>query len=163
MNPDEFITEMNNSEQYGRIFKIMVRGRRLLLVLAERNPDHVPIIVAHNLFNPTRGLNWNNAADRVPKMRVEADNILRELRAIDGRVDRLEPTDDQREEARSLIISLENYLTETAATTMTNTYNIPSNEDSDSDYGGSAKSLRKRNESKMQTKNIFIFPLKKIW
>ena len=129
MNPEAFSIEMNNSEQYGRIFKIMVKGRRLFLRLEGSNLDHVPMMVAYNLLNPTHGLNWNNAADRVPKMRVEANNILRELRKMGSRW----PTHQQQEEAESLIISLENYLTETAATAMPITYNNYSNEDSDSD------------------------------
>jgi hypothetical protein len=107
----------------------MVKARRLFLRLEGRNLDHVPMMVAYNLLNPTHGLNWNNAADRVPKMRVEANKILRELRKMGSRW----PAHQQQEEAESLIISLENYLTETAATAMPNTYNCPSNEDSNDD------------------------------
>jgi hypothetical protein len=95
--------------------------------------------VEDNLLRPTRGLNWNNVADRVPIMRIEAINILRELRGIDNRVDSLQPTQNQRKKIDSFIISLDNYLTTTASSATT-----AENEDSDADYGGSAKSLRKR-------------------
>ena len=148
MDTDEFITEMNNSKKYSGIFNIMVRGRSLLLRLEGINLDDGPMTVATSLLhpNPRFGLTWNNVADKVPIMRVEANYILRELRAIDTRVDRFEPTTDQRKEAESLIISLENYLTSTAATAMPINYII--NEDEDADYGGSAKSLRKRKRRK---------------
>ena len=146
MNPNEFITEMNNSDEYRRIVKIMVRARSLLVRLTGR--DEGPMIVEYNLLRPTRGLNWNNVADRVPIMRIEAINILRELRGIDNRVDSIEPTQDQREKIDSFIISLDNYLTTTASSATT-----AENEDSDDEYGGSAKSLRKRKRKSIKTKS----------
>ena len=90
MDTDEFITEMNNSEKYSGIFNIMVRGRSLLLELEGREPDDGPMTVADNLLHPKPrfGLTWNNVADRVPIMRIEANYILRGLRAIGTRVDR---------------------------------------------------------------------------
>ena len=145
MDPDVFITEMNNSKKYSVIFKIMVQARSLLVRLTGR--DEGPMIVEYNLLRPTRGLNWNNVADRVPIMRIEAINILRELRGIDNRVDSLEPTQNQREKIDSFIISLDNYLTTTASSATT-----AENEDSDDEYGGSAKSLRKRKRKRKSIK-----------
>ena len=106
---DEFVTQMNNSDQYGRIFKIMVRGRRLL---QELNPNIRDNDVAENLLHFNRiGLSWNNPADRVPIMRVEASNIRHLLRGIG----RFRPNEEDEEEADSLIISLSNYMTNTEA------------------------------------------------
>ena len=157
MDTDEFITEMNNSEKYSGIFNIMVRGRSLLLELEGRDPDDASMTVAHNLLHPKPrfGLTWNNVADRVPIMRVEANYILRELRAIGRRADRLEPTNNQQEKAESFIISLKNYLTETAATAMPITYNIDSSEnsDTDSDSDTEARGLIKRKRKSIKTKS----------
>ena len=157
MDTDEFITEMNNSEKYSGIFNIMVRGRSLLLELEGREPDDGPMTVADNLLHPKPrfGLTWNNVADRVPIMRIEANYILRGLRAIGTRVDRFEPTTDQRKKADSFIISLKNYLTETAATAMPITYNIDSSEnsDTDSDSDSEARGLRKRKRKSIKTKS----------
>ena len=158
MDTDEFITEMNNSKKYSGIFNIMVRGRSLLLELEGREPDDGPMTVADNLLHPKPrfGLTWNNVADRVPIMRIEANYILRGLRAIGTRVDRFEPTTDQRKKADSFIISLKNYLTETAATAMPITYNIDSSEnsdtDSDSDSDTEARGLRKRKRKRKSIK-----------
>ena len=153
----DFITEMNNSEEYGRIFHIMVLARRLLLVLEERNPDDGPMTLATSLLHPKPRfrLTWNNVADRVPIMRVEANYILRELKDINKRADRLEPTNNQQEKADSFIISLKNYLTETAATAMPITYNIDSSEnsDTDSDSDTEARGLRKRKRKSIKTKS----------
>ena len=157
MDTDEFITEMNNSEKYGRIFHIMVLARRLLLVLEGRDPHEGPMTLATSLLHPKPRfrLNWNNVADRVPIMRIEANYILRELSNMDRRADRFEPTTDQRKKADSFIISLKNYLTETAATAMPITYNIDSNEDSDtdSDSDTEARGLRKRKRKSIKTKS----------
>ena len=109
---DEFITEMNHSDQYGRIFKIMVKGRRLFFRVQGMNPDFGDSTVAENLLHFNRiGLNWNNVADRVPIMRVEASNIRHLLRGIG----RFGPNEEDDEEADSLIISLSNYMTNTEA------------------------------------------------
>ena len=159
MDTDEFITEMNNSEKYSGIFNIMVRGRSLLLELEGRDPDDGPMTVATSLLHPKPRfrLTWNNVADRVPIMRVEANYILRELKDINKRADRLEPTNNQQEKADSFIISLKNYLTETAATAMPITYNIDSSEnsdtDSDSDSDTEARGLRKRKRKSIKTKS----------
>ena len=161
MDTDEFITEMNNNEEYGRIFNIMVRGRSLLLELEGRDPDDGPMTVATSLLHPKPRfrLTWNNVTDRVPIMRIEANYILRGLRTIDRRIDRVEPTGNQRKKADSFIISLKNYLTETAATAMPITYNIDSSEnsdtdsDSDSDSDTEARGLRKR-KRKRKRKSI---------
>ena len=157
MDTDEFITEMNNSEKYGRIFHIMVLARSLLLELEGRDPDDGPMTVADNLLHPKPrfGLTWNNVADRVPIMRIEANYILHELSNMDRRADRFEPTTEQRKKADSFIISLKNYLTETAATAMPITYNIDSNEDSDtdSDSDTEARGLRKRKRKSIKTKS----------
>jgi hypothetical protein len=108
---DDFITEMNNSDEYGRIFKIMVAGRRLFFRVQGMNEDFGDSTVAENLLHFNRiGLNWNNPADRVPIMRVEASNIRHLLRGIG----RFGPNEDDQEEADSLIISLSNYMTNTA-------------------------------------------------
>ena len=157
MDTDEFITEMNNSKKYSGIFNIMVRGRSLLLVLEGREPDDGPMTVATSLLHPKPRfrLTWNNVADRVPIMRIEANYILRGLRTIGRRIDRFEPTGNQRKKADSFIISLKNYLTETAATAMPITYNIDSSEnsDTDSDSDTEARGLRKRKRKSIKTKS----------
>jgi hypothetical protein len=156
MDTDEFITQMKNSKKYSGIFNIMVRGRSLLLVLDERDPDDGPMTVATSLLHPKPrfGLTWNNVADRVPIMRIEANYILRGLSKMGTRVDRFEPTQQQQEEADDLSISLNNYLTETAATAMPITYNIDSNEDSnsDTDSNSEARGLRKRKRKRKSIK-----------
>ena len=109
---DEFITQMNNSDQYKNIFKIMVKGRRLFFRVQGMNEDFGDSTVAENLlhFNSI-GLSWNNPADRVPIMRVEASEIRHLLRGIG----RFRPNEEDEEEADSLIISLSNYMTNTEA------------------------------------------------
>jgi hypothetical protein len=112
MDTDEFITEMNHSDQYGRIFKIMVKGRRLFFRVQGMNEDFGDSRVADNLLHFNRiGLSWNNPADRVPIMRVEASEIRHLLRGIG----RFRPNEEDEEEADSLIISLSNYMTNTEA------------------------------------------------
>lgn len=109
---DEFITQMNNSDQYKNIFKIMVKGRRLFFRVQGMNEDFGDSTVAENLLHFNRiGLSWNNPADRVPIMRVEASNIRHLLRGIG----RFRPNEEDEEEADSLIISLSNYMTNTEA------------------------------------------------
>jgi hypothetical protein len=109
---DEFINEMNHSDQYKNIFKIMVRGRRLFFRVQGMNPDFGDTTVAENLLHFNRiGLSWNNPADRVRIMRVEASNIRHLLRGIG----RFRPNEEDEEEADSLIISLSNYMTNTEA------------------------------------------------
>ena len=109
---DEFITQMNNSDQYKNIFKIMVKGRRLFFRVQGMNEDFGDSRVAENLlhFNSI-GLSWNNPADRVPIMRVEASEIRHLLQGIG----RFRPNEEDEEEADSLIISLSNYMTNTEA------------------------------------------------
>ena len=109
---DDFITQMNNSDQYKNIFKIMVKGRRLFFRVQGMNDDFGDSRVADNLlhFNSI-GLSWNNPADRVPIMRVEASEIRHLLRGIG----RFRPNEEDEEEADSLIISLSNYMTNTEA------------------------------------------------
>lgn len=109
---DEFITQMNHSDQYKNIFKIMVRGRRLFFRVQGMNPNFGDTTVAENLLHFNRiGLNWNNESDRVPIMRVEASEIRHLLRGIG----RFGPNEEEQEEADSLIISLSNYMTNTEA------------------------------------------------
>ena len=109
---DEFITQMNNSDQYKNIFKIMVKGRRLFFRVQGMNEDFGDFRVAQNLLHFDRiGLSWNNPADRVPIMRVEASEIRHLLRGIG----RFRPNEEEQEEADSLIISLSNYMTNTEA------------------------------------------------
>jgi hypothetical protein len=153
MDTDEFITQMNNSDQYKNIFHIMVLSTRLLLELEGRDPDDGPMTVATSLLHPKPrfGLTWNNVADRVPIMRIEANYILRELKNINNRADRFEPTHNQRKKADSFIISLENYLTETRATAMPISYKIDEDEDTDSDT--EARGLRKRKRKSIRTKS----------
>jgi hypothetical protein len=103
---------MNHSDQYGRIFKIMVKGRRLFFRVQGMNEDFGDSRVADNLLHFNRiGLSWNNPADRVPIMRVEASEIRHILRGIG----RFRPNEEDEEEADSLIISLSNYMTNTEA------------------------------------------------
>jgi hypothetical protein len=109
---DEFISQMNNSDQYKNIFKIMVKGRRLFFRVQGMNEDFGDSRVADNLLHFNRiGLSWNNPADRVPIMRVEASEIRHILRGIG----RFRPNEEDEEEADSLIISLSNYMTNTEA------------------------------------------------
>ena len=109
---DEFITQMNSSDQYKNIFKIMVKGRRLFFRVQGMNEDFGDSRVADNLLHFNRiGLSWNNPADRVPIMRVEASEIRHLLRGIG----RFRPNEEDEEEAESLIISLSNYMTNTEA------------------------------------------------
>jgi hypothetical protein len=109
---DEFITQMNNSDQYKNIFKIMVKGRRLFFRVQGMSEDFGDSRVADNLLHFNRiGLSWNNPADRVPIMRVEASEIRHLLRGIG----RFRPNEEDDEEAESLIISLSNYMTNTEA------------------------------------------------
>jgi hypothetical protein len=109
---DEFITQMNSSDQYKNIFKIMVKGRRLFFRVQGMNEDFGDSRVADNLLHFNRiGLSWNNPADRVPIMRVEASEIRHILRGIG----RFRPNEEDEEEADSLIISLSNYMTNTEA------------------------------------------------
>jgi hypothetical protein len=109
---DEFITQMNSSDQYKNIFKIMVKGRRLFFRVQGMNEDFGDSRVADNLLHFNRiGLSWNNPADRVPIMRVEASEIRHLLRGIG----RFRPNEEDDEEADSLIISLSNYMTNTEA------------------------------------------------
>ena len=154
MDTDEFITEMNNSEKYSGIFNIMVRGRSLLLELEGRDPDDGPMTVATSLLHPKPrfGLTWNNVADRVPIMRVEANYILRGLSKMGSRADRFAPTGNQRKDADPLIISLDNYLTSTAATAMPNNYIIDEDEDADSDTEGGGLRKRKRKSIKAESR-----------
>jgi hypothetical protein len=109
---DEFITQMNNSDQYKNIFKIMVKGRRLFFRVQGMNEDFGDSRVADNLLYFNRiGLSWNNPADRVSIMRVEASEIRHLLQGIG----RFRPNEEDEEEADSLIISLSNYMTNTEA------------------------------------------------
>ncbi len=157
MNTDEFITQMKNSKKYSVIFNIMVVGRSILLELEGRDPDDAPMTVAYNLLHPKPrfGLTWNNVADKVPIMRIEVNYILRGLSKMGTRVDRFEPTQQQQEKADDLIISLNNYLTETAATAMPITYKIDEDEDADSDTDSDseARGLRKRKRKSIKTKS----------
>jgi hypothetical protein len=76
------------------------------------NEDFGDSRVADNLLHFNRiGLSWNNPADRVPIMRVEASEIRHILRGIG----RFRPNEEDEEEADSLIISLSNYMTNTEA------------------------------------------------
>lgn len=102
----------NESDNNKNIFKIMVRGRRLFFRVQGMNEDFGDSRVADNLLHFDRiGLSWNNEADRVPIMRVEASEIRHLLRGIG----RFHPDEEDEEEADSLIISLSNYMTNTEA------------------------------------------------
>jgi len=155
MDPHVFITEMNNSDEYKNIFNTMVVGRSLLLVLDERDLDDASMTVAHNLLHPKPRfrLNWNNVADKVPIMRIEANYILRELRRIGERADRFEPSQYQRDQADTLIFVLNKYLKKTAATAMPITYNIDEDEDADSDTEGGGLRKRKRKRKSIKIKS----------
>lgn len=101
----------NESDDNKNIYKIMVRGRRLLFRVRRLNEDHGDATVVENLFNfNSIGLIWNNPADRVPIMRVEASNIRHLLRGIN----RFGPNDEEHEEATFLISKLSDYMTNTA-------------------------------------------------
>jgi len=102
----------NESDNNKNIYKIMVRGRRLFFRVQGMNEDFGDSRVAGNLLHFDRiGLSWNNPADRVPIMRVEASEIRHLLRGID----RFHPDEEDEEEADALIISLSNYMTNTEA------------------------------------------------
>ena len=123
---NEFITEMNNSDQYGRIFKIMVEGRRLFFRVQGMSEYFGDRTVADNLLYPQQTeLSWDNEADRVRIIRYEVRNIRRLLIGIS----RFEPNVEDEEKAESLIISLNNYMTNT---------------DDNNGSGGKRKRKRKR-------------------
>lgn len=101
----------NESDDDKNIYKIMVRGRRLFFRVQRMNPDFGDATVLDNLLNFNRiGLIWNNPADRVPIMRVEASNIRHLLLGIG----RFRPNEDDEEEATFLISKLSDYMTNTA-------------------------------------------------
>jgi hypothetical protein len=73
----------NESDNNKNIYKIMVRGRRLFFRVQGMSEDFGDSRVADNLLHFNRiGLSWNNPADRVPIMRVEASEIRHILRGI---------------------------------------------------------------------------------
>jgi hypothetical protein len=108
MNTDEFITEMNNSEQYSGIFDLMVRGRWLFYAVQRMNPTIAQSTVAENLLHPQTGLSWNNDADKIRIIRDEARVIIHLLEGLD----RFDPRPEAEELADNLITSLNNAVTD---------------------------------------------------
>ena len=107
INDDQFITEMENSEQYKRIFDIMVRGRWLFYAVQGMPGDFAYSRVAGNLLQSQTGLSWNNEANRQRIIRYEASDIIQLLEGL-GRFD---INEEAEELADTLIISLNHALT----------------------------------------------------
>ena len=107
IDEDEFIDEMENNDRYRGIFNIMVRGR-WLFYLVQRMPGRVAYSrVAGNLLQSQTGLSWNNEANRERIIRYEARDIIQLLEGLG----RFHPSERDEEEADTLIISLNNALT----------------------------------------------------
>lgn len=132
---DEFITEMNNSEQYSGIFDLMVRGRWLFYAVQRMNPTGTPLIVAQNLLQPQNGLSWNNDADKIRIIRDEAIDIIHLLEGLENRFN-LSPESEVL--AEGLIISLSNVVTD-----------LDSRINNNNQRGG----LRKRKRKSIKTKS----------
>lgn len=107
MDEDEFITEMENSDRYKGIFDIMVRGRWLFYAVQRMSGDLAYSRVAGNLLQSQTGLSWNNEADRIRIITYEARDIIQLLEGL-GRFD---PNEEAEELADTIIISLNNALT----------------------------------------------------
>jgi hypothetical protein len=107
IDQDQFITEMENSEQYKRIFDIMVRGRWLFYAVQGMSGNFAYSTVAGNLLHSQTGLTWNNEANRERILTYEARNIIQLLEGL-GRFD---PNEEAEELADTLIISLNNVIT----------------------------------------------------
>ena len=107
IDEDEFITEMENSDRYRGIFDIMVRGRWLFYAVQRMSGDLAYSRVAGNLLQSQTGLSWNNEANRERIIRYEARDIIQLLEGLG----RFEPPPEARKLARTLIISLNNALT----------------------------------------------------
>ena len=107
IDEDEFITEMENSDRYKGIFDIMVRGRWLFYAVQRMSGDLAYSRVVGNLLHSQTGLSWNNEANRERIIRYEARDIIQLLEGLG----RFEPPPEARKLARTLIISLNNALT----------------------------------------------------
>ena len=107
IDQDEFITEMENSDRYRGIFDIMIRGIWLFYAV-QRMPGNLAYSrVADNLLHSHTGLSWNNEANRREIITYEARDIIHLLEGL-GRFD---PNEEAEELADTLIISLNNALT----------------------------------------------------
>jgi hypothetical protein len=112
MNYDEmdhyqFIDEMNNSDRYKGIFRLMVEGRKLFFRVQGMRENVAYSIVAGNLLQSQTHLSWNNEATRERIITYEARNIIHLLEGIG----RFHPSEEAEEEADTLIISLDNAIT----------------------------------------------------
>ena len=107
IDEDEFIAEMENSDRYKGIFDIMVRGRWLFYAV-QRMPGNLAYSrVAGNLLQSQTGLSWNNEVNRERIIKYEARDIIQLLEGIN----RFDPNEEAEELADTLIISLNNALT----------------------------------------------------
>jgi hypothetical protein len=88
-------------------FDIMVRGRWLFYTVQLMNGDFAYSTVAGNLLHSQSGLSWNNEANRVRIITYEMRDIIHLLEGL-GRFD---INEEDEELARTLIISLNNALT----------------------------------------------------
>jgi hypothetical protein len=112
MNYDEmdnyqFIDEMNSNDRYKGIFKLMLKGRKLFLKVQGMTGIVAYRTVAGNLLHSQTRLSWNNEANRERIITYEARDIIHLLEGID----RFRPSAEEEEEADTLIISLNNALT----------------------------------------------------
>jgi len=107
MDEDEFITEMENSDQYRGIFDIMIQGIWLFYRVQGMSGNYAYSRVARNLLQSHTGLSWNNEANRREIIRYEARDIIHLLEGL-GRFD---INEEAEERADTLIISLNNALT----------------------------------------------------
>ena len=134
MDHYQFIDEMNNSERYRGIIRLMVEGRKLFLRVQGMGVHFAYRTVAGNLLQSQTRLSWNNEANRERIITYEARDIIHLLEGID----RFHPNEEAEELADTLIISLNNALT--------NLYPPP---DNNNQRGG----FRKRKRKSIKTKS----------
>ena len=107
MDNYQFIDEMNSSDRYKGIFRLMVEGRKLFLRVQGMRENVAYSTVASNLLHSQTRLSWNNEATRERIITYEARDIIHLLEGID----RFDPSEEALEKADTLIISLDNAIT----------------------------------------------------
>jgi len=132
MDNYQFIDEMNSSDRYKGIFRLMVKGRKLFLKVQGMRENVAYSTVASNLLHSQTRLTWNNEANRERIITYEARDIIHLLEGID----RFHPSEEAEEEADTLIISLDNAIT--------NLYPPPDN---------NGRGFRKRKRKSIKTKS----------
>jgi hypothetical protein len=107
IDEDEFITEIENNDRYKGIFDIMVRGRWLFYAVQGMSGNFAYSTVSGNLLHSQTRLSWNNEANRERIIRYETRDIIHLLEGLG----RFNPNEEAEELADTLIISLNNILT----------------------------------------------------